>query len=184
MEAPLPAPTMRWLGDVLQAANTERRGRSMAAHAGRLGRTMINMIAGGIALRPTPPAYFAFVKGADGSWTPYMLGPDAEGAHKILASKWPQPIVSRLQAGLQAAHFDCGSAVAEQNIYINVDGVQALHFVKELGFFSSSASFASSLPGVEAGLVAWLRERGYRAEAASLRLKKATGWASIMRVSW
>ncbi len=46
---------MRWLSDVL-----------LAAHAERLARAMANMIAGGITLGPTPPAFFTFVERAHG----------------------------------------------------------------------------------------------------------------------
>ncbi len=64
--------------------------------------------------------------------------------------------------------------------------MQAHHFANDLGCSSPPASFASSLPGIEAVLVAWFRERGYEAEASSLLLEKATGWAAarIMRVRW
>ncbi len=175
MEAPLPAPAMRWLSDVLLAANhAEHLSRSMAAHAERLGRSMVAMTAGSITLRPTPPAYFMFGRlrqpttAADGAWAPYMLRPDAEAAHKMLASKWYPTYQMKfiVCAGVTVARFACGSAAAKE------------------------------LPGgVEAGLVAWLRERGYGAEAMSVmldeepasalsRLPRCCVCARIMRVSW
>jgi hypothetical protein len=130
---------MRWLSDVL-----------LAAHAERLGRSMVDMIAGSITLRPVPPAFFVFNKGADGGWTPYMLRPDVEEAHTALASYW-------------------------RNTSTQVNKVLAYHFTDEMGSSSglgypyrSPAAFTTPMPGIEAWLKAWLRVRGYAADAASV----------------
>jgi hypothetical protein len=148
VEAPLPAPAMRWLSDVL-----------LAAHAERLGRTMVDMIAGSITLRPIPPAYFAFAKHADGGWTPCMLRPDAEGAQGDLGSGWRQRTTTIM----------CTSRV------------QARDFACQAGGFPASVAY--ELP-VEAGLVGWLGAQGYKAEAESVYLQEARTTPRIMRVTW
>jgi hypothetical protein len=131
-----------------------------AVSAERLGFKMVGMIAGGLVTRPASPAFFAFVLDADGGgWTPYKLKPEAKGAHEALASSWTWSV-----------------------------GVQAHHFADDVGRSVPSPSFAVLLPGVEEGLVAWLVERGYGAEAAGVQVVDAGMYnpvsARVMRVSW
>ncbi len=145
------APTARKLCDVLAAVSAERLGSKMAG-----------MIVGGINLRPASPGFFAFVLGTDGGWTPYKLRPDAVGAHVNLARNW-----ERYKGLLQVS--------------VQVYGVEAHHFANDLGCSSPPASYAGSLPGIEEGLVVWLGERGYGAEAKFVRLEEAPAWIRVIR---
>jgi hypothetical protein len=138
---------MRWLSDVL-----------LAVHAERLGRSMVNMmIAGSITLRPVPPAFFAFVLGADGGWDPCMLNTDATWAYKSLERCWPAVVDG----------YKCGSVPAG---YLTCRQGDSLH------------SCAPVLLGFEEGLVGWLVAHGYGAEAASVHLNG--GNARVVRVTW
>jgi hypothetical protein len=92
------------------------------------------MLAGSLAARPAPPAFFAFTSGTAGSgWTPLMLQANALEQHVALSSRWPDKRTC-------------------------VTGLQVGHFVPHSS--GSITKLSVALPGVEEALVSWLAEDG------------------------
>jgi hypothetical protein len=113
------------------------------------------MIAGSITLSPNPPAFFAFVLGADGGWNPRMLSVNA--TYRSLGRCSSAGVV------IGGGGYQCGGYLACR-------------------CGDHSYSFAPQLLGVEEGLMGWLVAQGYGAEAESVRLDGYD--IRVVRVTW